>query len=68
MGLYFMIKIKIFHNEPIPRVNKNIKKVGVFVDPEIEYLNFIIKKYSLDLVQLHGNRNLILYHKFKMLK
>ena len=36
-------------------VNKNIKKVGVFVDPEIEYLNFIIKKYSLDLVQLHGN-------------
>ena len=69
MGLYFMINPKeFFDNEPIPRVNKNIKKVGVFVDPEIEYLNFIIKKYSLDLVQLHEMRNLILYHKFKMLK
>ena len=56
MGFIFYDKSKrFFDNEPIPRVNKNIKKVGVFVDPEIEYLNFIIKKYSLDLVQLHGN-------------
>jgi len=56
IGFIFYNKSKrFFDNEPIPRVNKNIKKVGVFVDPEIEYLNFIIKKYNLDMVQLHGN-------------
>ena len=56
MGFIFYDKSKrFFDNEPILRVNKNIKKVVVVVDPEIEYLNFIIKKYSLDLVQLHGN-------------
>ena len=39
MGFIFYNKSKrFFDNEPIPRVNKNIKKVGVFVDPEIEYL------------------------------
>ena len=56
MGFIFYNKSKrFFDNEPIPKVNKNIKKVGVFVNPEIEYLNFIIKKYNLDMVQLHGN-------------
>ena len=48
-------RLTIITSQNQPLVNKNIKKVGVFVDPEIEYLNFIIKKYSLDLVQLHGN-------------
>ena len=44
MGFIFYNKSKrFFDNEPIPRVNKNIKKVGIFVNPEIEYLNFIIK-------------------------
>lgn len=56
IGFIFYNKSKRFlDDEPIPEVNKNIKKVGVFVDPDIEYLNFIIKKYNLDLVQLHGN-------------
>ena len=36
MGFIFYNKSKrFFDNEPIPRVNKNIKKVGVFVDPEM---------------------------------
>ena len=39
----------------IPTINKNIKKVGVFVDPEIEYINKMVNKYKLDFVQLHGN-------------
>jgi len=56
IGFIFYKKSKrFFDNEPIPRVNKKIKKVGVFVDPEIKYLNFIVKKYNLDMVQLHGN-------------
>ena len=42
IGFIFYNKSKrFFDNEPIPRVNKNIKKVGVFVDPEIEYLNSV---------------------------
>ena len=56
MGFIFYKNSKrFFDNELIPRLNKNIKKVGVFVNPEIEYLNLIVKKHNLDLVQLHGD-------------
>ena len=56
MGFIFYKKSKrFFENEPMPRLNKTIKKVGVFVNPEIEYLNLIVKKHNLDFVQLHGD-------------
>lgn len=34
---------------------KGIKKVGVFVNAKIEYVLAKVKKYGLDLVQLHGD-------------
>lgn len=33
---------------------KGIKKIGVFVNSSIEYVLSKVKKYGLDLVQLHG--------------
>ena len=46
--IFYKNSKRFFDSESIPRVNKNIKKVGVFVNPEIEYLNLIIKKHNLD--------------------
>jgi phosphoribosylanthranilate isomerase len=34
---------------------KNVKKVGVFVNAHPDYILKNVKKYSLDLVQLHGS-------------
>ena len=69
MGFIFYKNSKrFFDNETIPRLNKNIKKVGVFVNPEIEYLNLIVKKYNLDLVQLHGDETPDLISKIRDVK
>ncbi len=37
--------------------NLNIKKVGVFVNADIEEIHHIIEAYNLDYVQLHGNES-----------
>ena len=40
MGFIFYNNSKRYINKHnIPTINKNIKKVGVFVDPKIEYIN-----------------------------
>ncbi|QUH25300.1 phosphoribosylanthranilate isomerase [Serpentinicella alkaliphila] len=36
-------------------LRKDIKTVGVFVNESISTINYIVDKYGLDLVQLHGN-------------
>jgi phosphoribosylanthranilate isomerase len=36
---------------------KSIKKAGVFVNADFDEINEIINKYSLDIVQLHGNES-----------
>ena len=69
MGFIFYKNSKRFlDNELVPRIKKNIKKVGVFVNPEIEYLNLIVKKHNLDLVQLHGNETPDLISKIRDVK
>jgi len=35
----------------------NVKKVGVFVDEKIEYINRIVKDLNLDYIQLHGDES-----------
>lgn len=35
----------------------NLKRVGVFVDAGIEYIEEKIDQYSLDIIQLHGNES-----------
>lgn len=40
--------------ELVRQIPRPVKKVGVFVNASIDYVLRTVKKYSLDLVQLHG--------------
>jgi phosphoribosylanthranilate isomerase len=40
--------------EIVTNLPETIKRVGVFVNADPEKINLIIRKYSLDMVQLHG--------------
>lgn len=39
----------------LPEIPSEIKKVGVFVDAEVEFISEKIKTHKLDVIQLHGN-------------
>ena len=41
--------------EILTRISRSVKKTGVFVNADFEEITGIVRKYSLDLVQLHGN-------------
>ena len=69
MGFIFYKNSKRYIDKyDIPTINKNIKKVGVFVDPKIEYINKMVNKYELDFVQLHGNETPEFISKIKNIK
>ena len=69
MGFIFYKNSKRYIDKfDIPTLNKNIKKVGVFVDPKIEYINKMVNKYELDFVQLHGNETPEFISKIKNIK
>jgi len=57
MGFIFYPKSKRFVGEDfeMPVINKNVKKVGVFVNAEPDYILNKINKYNLDAIQLHGD-------------
>lgn len=55
LGFIFYEKSSRYFDGEIPEIPKSIKKVGVFVDAGFEEINSKIKKYDLDLIQLHGN-------------
>jgi phosphoribosylanthranilate isomerase len=48
---------KEFPQEIIDSVMPGIKKVGVFVNEELDSLILIQQKYNFDFVQLHGNES-----------
>lgn len=56
LGFIFYEKSKRYVGEDfeMPEIATNIKKVGVFVNPTIEYLESKIQKYNLEAVQLHA--------------
>ena len=60
IGFIFYAQSKRFVGEDfdesvISVIPSNILKVGVFVNAEVDYIKQKIKKYNLDLVQLHGD-------------
>ena len=55
LGFIFYEKSSRYFDGKIPEIPKSIKKVGVFVNATLEEINSKIKKYDLDLIQLHGN-------------
>jgi phosphoribosylanthranilate isomerase len=46
---------KILDHEIIAKLPPQIRKAGVFVNADFEEITGTIRKYSLDIVQLHGN-------------
>lgn len=41
----------------LPKLDSNIKKVGVFVDATLEEIQNKIKTFQLDIIQLHGKES-----------
>jgi len=48
---------KVLNTSQIKKLPKSIKKVGVFVKETVSEIETIVKKYSLDIVQLHGDES-----------
>ncbi len=55
LGFIFFEKSPRYFEGEIPSLSPGIKKVGVFVDEKISKVIDLCKKYSLDVIQLHGN-------------
>jgi phosphoribosylanthranilate isomerase len=65
MGFIFYEKSKRFFNQPEINLNNKVKRVGVFVNENIQEIKNKIKKYKLDYVQLHGEENVNFCHSLK---
>ncbi|ELY1979914.1 phosphoribosylanthranilate isomerase [Flavobacterium psychrophilum] len=57
LGFIFWEKSSRYFDLEIPKIPESIKKVGVFVNATLEEILLKIKKYNLNLVQLHGNES-----------
>ena len=57
LGFIFYEKSVRHLNKTIPDLPNSIKKVGVFVDEELEAVLEKIKEFNLQAVQLHGNES-----------
>ena len=57
LGFIFYEKSSRYFDGEIPKIPISIKKVGVFVNASLEEIISKIKKYDLDLIQLHGNES-----------
>ena len=57
MGFIFWEKSSRFFDSTMPDLPKSIQKVGVFVDATLDEIILKIKKYNLNLIQLHGKES-----------
>ncbi|WP_300570062.1 phosphoribosylanthranilate isomerase [Flavobacterium sp.] len=57
LGFIFHEKSARYFDDEIPKIDKSIQKVGVFVNASLEEILEKIKCYDLQLVQLHGNES-----------
>ena len=55
LGFIFYEKSARYLDVEIPEFRQTIQKVGVFVNATLDEILYKIKRYNLDLVQLHGN-------------
>ncbi len=55
LGFIFYEKSSRYFDGEIPEIPNSIKKVGVFVNATLKEIISKIKKYNLDIIQLHGN-------------
>ena len=54
LGFIFYDKSPRYVTEKLPKINAEIKKVGVFVNAEFSEIIQKAKEYQLDFIQLHG--------------
>ncbi len=54
LGFIFYDKSKRNFDDEIPQLPSGVQKVGVFVNAPLENISEKIKKYQLDVIQLHG--------------
>ncbi len=57
MGFIFWPKSKRFVSHQPVHMPQRAKRVGVFVDEDIEHVRHIARQYRLDLIQLHGHES-----------
>lgn len=57
LGFIFYEKSARFVQSTTPKVSKNIKKTGVFVDASLPYIKEQIETHNLQAVQLHGDES-----------
>ena len=57
LGFIFYEQSPRYFEGKIPKLPLNVKKVGVFVDEEIEEVVSKVKTHKLEVIQLHGNES-----------
>ena len=57
MGFIFWQKSKRYVSEPPKDMPINKKRVGVFVDEDMEQVKRMVHEYALDIIQLHGHES-----------
>lgn len=67
LGFIFYEKSPRFFDSEIPDLSDQIKKVGVFVNSSIADVLEKIKRYNLDLIQLHGSESSEFCHELALL-
>ncbi len=45
-------------DQPLPEINQDIQKVGVFVNATTSFIEEKVEQYQLDMIQLHGDESL----------
>ena len=57
MGFIFYPKSPRYVGEVLPFLPEKVKKVGIFVDEDVDRLFTLAKKNNLDILQLHGDES-----------
>ena len=57
MGFIFYKKSKRNFDRTLPSIDKEIKKVGVFVNEEFVIIRDLVERFQLDALQLHGDES-----------
>ena len=58
VGFNFYPSSTRYVDQPLPKINQDIQKVGVFVNATYAYIKEKVAQYELDLIQLHGDESL----------
>lgn len=65
LGFIFWEPSSRFFEGEIPSLPKGIKKIGVFVDAEVDEVLATVERYNLEGVQLHGKESPEYCHKLR---